>query len=1125
MDNMRKTIYIRLLTASLMAAIATACAKDDTAVSGLDTTEGISCTVTLNIGASPAPEITVTRANNSLSRLSSIMIFVYNADGRSCQQVVERINPENNGNYSQPTTETLYKVSFETTTGKKQLLAVANYIDNGYWTSIDELRKAAEEGNLSIDGLRDGLITLTDQTNADGNIILPNITASNQMLISGWNKGVVFAAGQGTTGVVTNYGENGDDRHNVAIKMQRSMARVTFVIPSKSSTKTVEGVTHTTTFTPSTFRVYNFPKSSLLTQTDETRTMADAQKDSGQEYLTSAVTNVSTNTAGDYTFSFYMPENVQESGKATSYDERDMWNDENNGAGTQPEDKVWTNAPQNSTFVVINGTYEETKGANNERVYTADVSYTVHLGDFSGNTNFDDFSVVRNYRYTYNMSVKGVDKIVVEAKKEGDDNSQAGAEGDVYDATSCVYNYQLDAHYEQVYLQYDLSNIAASLSEGLSGQELDDAIADKLILVIQSEAMDYTGGAGNVANKRGSLKPYKIYADAVRDKVGQDATNAASAAKAEVMDDDPNNTDPTTPKKGFDYKWIEFWPQTGTALASYPGTPEWSLAYIQGVTTPSSAAGESHLMDVYDVIVAMGNVIKKIYNNNSGSIDTADYAEDGITVVKNGDKYYARFTAFVNEYYYYKHPLTEAPLSTWSVITNKIPREMIIAMSTDVSEDGNSSYSRLHSYISQLSMQTFYSSRSMALNAFGIESYNETPLSFKFATDDISNDPSLNYHENRTALTQSDGRYNQIRLLGFTPSERGTYGDWNKYIKAASNGYSSTTTADRASHKLPDAYNMKYAYSACLSRNRDLNGDGKIDDNEIRWYLPSVNEYIRMGIGTNAVSNMARLYMGAKGDMVKSRYPNSYTTDGALYYTSSRNTYSVGKTDISSGQRIYWAVERGAYGGDDGAYHNIPIRCIRILPAIKDGQDATAVYDVKSDPTYEWDANKRILKFKGRLIDDLYRQYVSETLDPHNEDDAANSFYEGIYVAKEDVYEYVGEWWDQKKETKKFPLAQIINYGGNQTNPCAGYHESGDRGAVWRVPNLVEFSALVAEGLIDQNKENACCTQFSNMDVRFGFAFSSLVYCPGGGSGDTTVDKFTGSFAVRCVRDVPAGTI
>ena len=117
--------------------------------------------------------------------------------------------------------------------------------------------------------------------------------------------------------------------------------------------------------------------------------------------------------------------------------------------------------------------------------------------------------------------------------------------------------------------------------------------------------------------------------------------------------------------------------------------------------------------------------MKKIYNGES--VSTADRGEDGITITQSNNDYVARFTAFVNEYYYYRHPLTGLDVTTWSVMTNKIPREMIIAMSTDGSNDGNSSYSQLHSYISQLSMQTFYSSRSMSLNAFGIESYNETP--------------------------------------------------------------------------------------------------------------------------------------------------------------------------------------------------------------------------------------------------------------------------------------------------------------------------------------------------------------------------------------------------------------
>ena len=1144
---MQQTKYMRIVAAGMLMTLFAACAKDDTIVP-YDTTEGIPCTVTLNVGAAPAPEITVTRADNSLSALSSLKIFVYDKDGQVCQNVATLSSTDitENGTYRNGNGETLYKVSIETTSGEKQLFAIANY-GSGYWdqSGIDDLCEQAEKGALTLAQLRDGVISLADNNfniNTDGNLNLPSITASNQMLISGWNTGVVFAAGNAGTGTVTYYGSRGDFNDSVAIKMQRSMAHISFNIASDSYTKTDDnGVKHTCRFTPSTFRVYNIPMNILIGQTDENRTMADANK--VQEYLISASTNVGTNQSGDYAFDFYMPENVQEEGTSNVYADRDAWNyggdqASTTGDGALPEEKTWTNAPQNSTFVVIKGTYEETTGENEDPYYTANVNYTVHLGDFSGDTpNYGNFSVVRNYKYTYNMKVQGVDKIVVEAKKTAGETHQSGAEGDVYDASQCVYNYQLDAHYEQVFLEYNLSTIAKAITTKLgeynqtqSDEAIDNAIADKLILVIQSEAMDYTGGIGNVANKRGSIKPYKIYADAVRGKSGQEAETAADNAKSDALNDDPTNHEQSTPKKGFDYKWVEFWPQSGTQLAAYPGVSEWSRENISDFSN-KGAYGETvtekskFLKDVYDVIVAMGKVVKKIYKEET--VLTADRGEDGITITQSNNDYVARFTAFVNEYYYYRHPLTGLKVTTWSVMTNKIPREMIIAMSTDVSNDGNSSYSQLHSYISQLSMQTFYSSRSMSLNAFGIESYNETPISYSFDGNTLPE--SLNDPREPDALTQTDGRYNQIRLLRGTPSQNGTYGSWGTYINSSQNGYFSTTTADRASHKLNNAYKIKYAYSACLSRNRDLNGNGTIDDNEVRWYLASVNEYIRMGIGTNALSNLARLYMGAKGDMVKSQYPASYTDEGALYYTSSRDTYNGGGYS-SSGQRIYWAVERGAYGGDSDSnghpYTNTPMRCIRILPAHTDNQDITSVYNVKSDPTYEWDATKRILKFKGRLVDELYRQYVSGVLMPHNEDSNANSFYDGIYVAKEDVYEFQQDhWWeDPTKVTKKFPLAQIINYDGNQENPCADYHETGDGGAVWRVPNLAELSALVAQGLINQDVEDACCTQFSNMNVRFGFAFSSLVYCPGGGENDTTVDKFGTRFAVRCVRDVPPGS-
>ena len=459
---MQQTKYMRIVAAGLLMTLFAACAKDDTIVP-YDTTEGIPCTVTLNVGAAPAPEITVTRADNSLSTLSSLKIFVYDKDGQVCQNVATLSSTDitENDTYRNGNGETLYKVSIETTSGEKQLFAIANY-GSGYWdqSGIDSLCNQAEKGALTLAQLRDGVISLAHNKfniNTDGNLNLPSITASNQMLISGWNTGVVFAAaGNGSAGTVTEYGDRGDRDYSVAIKMQRSMAHILFNISSNSYTKYNKGVKHTCRFTPSTFRVYNIPMKILIGQTDETRTMADANK--VQEYLISASTNVGTNQSGDYAFDFYMPENVQEEGTSNVYADRDAWNygddqASTTGDGALPEEKTWTNAPQNSTFVVIKGTYEETTGENDDPYYTANVNYTVHLGDFSGNTNYDNFSVVRNYKYTYNMKVQGVDKIVVEAKKTAGETHNRVPKATFMTLRSVV---QLSTRcpYEQVFLQY-----------------------------------------------------------------------------------------------------------------------------------------------------------------------------------------------------------------------------------------------------------------------------------------------------------------------------------------------------------------------------------------------------------------------------------------------------------------------------------------------------------------------------------------------------------------------------------------------------------------------------------------------------------------------------------------------
>lgn len=1073
-----------MLTVAFMAA---SCAKDDLGVP--TNSEGHPVRVTLNMGMGKSTDIVVTRADNSYSDLGNLYLFVYGNDGKYQQMLSTTATDSNNisvGTRSENDNGVTYPITINTTSGTKNLLAVANTsavaADGGFWDSMESIATDAAAGNLSFEQLKAAVISLRKDLYESTEMLPIQIVSSTQMLISGVNEGVVFD----TNGNITSYGQlNGTDK--VVVKMDRAMARITFNIA-----QTVEGAKGT--FVPSSFRVYNIPTKSVLTNTNKSNTESD------NTYINSASMTIGNVSGGNYTFSFYMPENIlkaNENASITSYQDRDKWSGDK---GSRPENKKWTNAPQNSTFVVISGTYSQS-GDTTDKSYAGNVSYTIHLGDFSNNA-WSNFNVERNYSYTYKMYVKGVDKIVVEAETEGDEQ-QPGAEGQIFTYDASTYSYELDAHYEQVFLEYNLSTIAKAITTALgtydqtqSDEAIDNAIADNLILVIQSEAMDYTHATATddapytVQNKRGTLSPYRIYANAVR--------NAAdpAAAKENVLAGAGTDISPT---KGFDYKWVEFWPQTGTDIAAYPGVSKWSRENLGGFSNEGAYGGTAttesgYLKDVYDVIVAMGKVVKKIYKGEGVSLD--DRNDDGIIVTQSNNGYVARFTAFVNEYYYYCHPLTKAKVTSWSVITNKIPREMIIAMSSSISQDGNSSYSQIYSYITQASIQTFYNSRVSDMNGFGIETYNETPhITFG--------------KEGLNGLSKTDGRSNQITLIGGLPK------DWNTFIASAYNGWTSSVSSDRTTHKLKEAaYNTRSggsgAYYACLSRNRDLNGNGVIDDNEIRWYLPSLNEYIRIGVGSNAISNAAQLYMGDKMNMKRPSYswsyddgyPIDYIWDGALYYTSSNDD-----------ERVYWAVERGSYSKDGqnwgGGSAAKPIRCIRSLPANTGGFDISSVH-VASDASYvAHNVNgSTVLEFKGRLVDELYRERTDGVLIPHDEDDNANSYYDGIIVAKN----YLGT---------TYTLNTIIN-SGDTDNPCRNYHETGDNGATWRVPNLAELSAMNAAGLITQTG-TACRTQFSNQNVRFGYGFNgSRIYCYGDKVNEENLNSY---FPIRCVRDVPEGYV
>lgn len=1082
MKKILHTIYIGVWLIAATTLLCTSCVDDDLMGNKAEVVEGEPITISLNFAAIPSTDVAITRASGSdLSELSDVVICVFHGDG-SFEQMVT--NYEGGGltvgenPVISTTGQCRYSVSFKSTSGQKKLIAVANVASGAFWENMITDLTTAYNNKYSFDQVKaimaDVSYKLVEQAGTTDGMQPFHITSSSQMLITGWNEDVVF--GTGDNGV-TDYGKYGESKNNVAIKMQRAMAHITFNITA--SPEEAKG-----TFTPSSFRVYNIPTKSYLTndlQGSESYALTTNVTD--VSYVYTAAENIGTAQSGYYSFDFYMPENVQENKNVSDYNSREEWNG-TEIPGASPEDKTWTNAPQNSTFVVVSGTYEgEATVDGSTQSVTANVEYTIHLGDFGestdANRNYGDFSVMRNYSYTYTVNVLGVDNIIVEAQKTGgeDEEYQNGAEGSIYDSGSTEYSYNLDAHYEQVYLEYNLTSIAESLGSGLTGQELDDAIANQLILIIQSEAMDYTHEATDdepytTRNKRGTLSPYKIYADAVRNSKDPDEAKDAVLAGAGEND---------KPTKGFDYKWIEFLPQTDYKIIStYPGISTWAMEDLTGLKNSqfyAGAKGASNMLDVYDVVVEMGKAIKQIYNNEKPS-------SGEIMISSSNNNYIARFTAFVNEYYYLRHPLTGAVTTTWSVMTNKIPREMIIAMSTDTSTDGNSSYSKIHSYISQLSMETFYNDRATSLNAFGMETYNETPL-YEFGT------PRSTFN-----LSDTDGRENQKTLISASSTPY-----WSTYITARSNGWTFSVGTERADHKLANAYKIEAAYSACMSRNRDLNGNGKIDENEIRWYLASLNEYIRMGIGNNSLSS-AQLFFGDKDNL--SNYPSGDIKNGSLYYTSSE-----------SGKRVYWAIEKGSYG-EVGSYYDgspLPIRCIRDLPATSTvaNTDISSIEGVLSDATFvKHEANGNepfVLEFKDRLVSSLYRQRAIGLLNVHNEDEDENKFYDGIFVAANDL-------------GRTYALRNLNGYS-SLINPCAEYVE-GNYSRNWRLPNLVELSAMNAAGIFEDGdygygdgKQVASCTLFSNTDVRVGFAYNGVVTCPSPGALDW-------KFKIRCVRDVPA---
>ena len=1086
---------VRMVVSGMAIACISSCVQEDMPYDNVE--EGLPLTAVLSFRVPQGNDVQLsTKAElNDYSVISSLYLFVYNADGTHCEEIIEVPSSDIKETQNADEYGRYYTAKINTTTGSKAIFAVANYENVESWVghtdagnnisfreTINDLGTRAITEGLTMSQIAGTIVYLTDTYLNNGTT--PEYPTQQMIFTSDIDGDKITFSTNGSTG---------------QINLQRIVANVIFNIKNGSFDDKI------VSFNPTYYQLFNLPEGTRLgskrgIEENPSEADADFYYDGTEQTLTK------TSTEGVFTFDFFIPENIQKEVNGLEYSERDEWeftaatgDNPGENVGASNDSKDFTNAPDNATYIVIGGEYaeyEKDKEGNQGRlIYSGNTSYVIHLGNMDkANEGSDgDFSVRRNWKYTYNITINGVQNIVNEARGDNlSDTNQGvepGAEGGIVNIEEMTLSYSLDAHYEQVLLSYNLSNIAERIrtmggtdpdtdDDGDGISDVDELIGNSLILYIESPFQD--GAVTKI--------PYLDYVKAVKENIPEEN------AKAAYLED-------------ADYKWVEFWPQnSNTDFASYPGLPRWKN---DGNDIRPNSNDNEKLLDAYDVCVNLGKAVKKIWQYlHDGNSDYSkvwndgDYADDIIVRYSNGS-WYAYFTGFVDEYYYTEYPVSAnghtagEAVGRWSEFTNKNQRRMMISMDIEVSPDGNSTYSRAHTNISQRSIQTFYDDDTdEPITAFGMETFNETPR-MEYGT------PS------NGTYSDTDGRSNSLTMLNV-----GGWGarDWDYYINEAENGHKTSISGRRT---LNDAYKRQAAYAACLSRNRDLDGDGNIDIDEIRWYMPSINEYIRIGMGATAISNEAQLYFGDKNDLSDGTYPGDFLDYGALYYTSTYNSNNPSDPGRSHYKVVFWAVEKGSYGDqltsyDGGRYM---IRCVRLLPSDVD----TDLHDYDGVPASiynlkETSEGNYFFDFRGRLTPELFRQipntYPYNFLQ-HNEDSEYNRFYYGMVLSRN----YLTGTYNQ------YDLDELQNVGNNRDNPCADYNEDG---LGWRLPNLAELTVLASdyENFVNIEANVPCCTQFYNQDVREAFYIntSQMVTCHNGYGGNFT-------FQIRCVRDATAAEL
>lgn len=928
MKKVMKLAYLLMGVALLLSSC-----SEDIFPGGSESNEDVTISLAYS-DVSPRDIVVNSRATDADERhLDNLYIYIFDGNGnlKGYKGFTSGLD-QNTNNDTKATTVS----GIKTRSGESYIYAVAN-ISTGLYpvdTSDGTVETNKLPINLNEDKARAGeypftldqLKALTFKRNNPNTIQIPSA-----FLMSG-------AVQRGNLVNITTAGtiENGGND----IRLSRIVSKVKFTIKEKTGDDVKRS------FKLANYDIMNIAMNGTLIGSIDGNTKKKISNDtdvSNIKGLTLGVNDVDK-TGAEY-FEAYLPENLQDAKQSVPDQDKAKREDDNMSIN-----KEFTYAPKYGTYVVLKGKYEETTKDGSTK--TADVTYYVHLGNCSENPN--DYNVERNCKYNFNITVAGVDKIIVEAKKEG--NKQPGAEGVVLKYGNTGKNLTLDSHYEYMVMRFYKADI----------KNLKD-------------------------NKLGYY--YQVY---------------ALGKKTEPINvkDEANTEEHQKQLNGVDTSWIEFAIKgRGNSESSYGSEND-------GRGTPCDYPGKSKTKDIE-------TFLKLLY----------DKADDN-SFWTNGE--YIDATCFVSENYY--------SYLTWDKYVNNVDkRAFYVANNVWVSEDTRSVYAEAQYGLTQHNIQTFYDrSQAGSVTAYGCETINDEEKS------NGDSDFNLNDQvEGSNGNDPWDGRANMKKDI-FSNS---------KPVK----------TWDDLKNKEDELY-----YSlriACMRRNRDLNGDGKISEKEMRWYAPATQQYAGLWIGEQILSKESKLFKKSTTELDK----NNDSKNRMVYYSSTQDAESFLSEE---------GMATGNYNSSTSPYRPKYVRCIRNL------QSGNIGLDQKPDKYFRYDKSTKTVTLDKVDQDALNITGEQGELNDHTEREEGNKPAQKFTIA-------ASKWNTSYKNnygTRIQPSAANV-YNGNYQ--CYGrYHENNDTDTHWRVPNQRELCIMTMVAP-DDVRNTACRTQFSNMNFRQSWTYNS----------------------------------